>query len=835
MTSNYNGIYVGVVVQNNDPEHRGRAKIYVPHVNAGVYENWYNVKKNKSFRFVGRNVDSDLGDILSDLKNILPWAEQASPMGGQSATGRYNAYTDTGSVSDTNTLTNFAPVSGHVASKYGLNTEGIGEKPARKYETEQMRLNDAFSSADYGAETGVKHPNKYSYNYRPSSYSNSAKGVFGVPNVGAHVWCFFHEGDPNAPIYFAAAFGQQDWESVFGNADVDGVDYPGAYENQTNADSDAQDINIETYRNKFLINQKGGTLEFVNTDNREILKMTHYSGSFKEFNNHTNVELATRNDQKLVLQDQYLTVNGYGGWYVGRDLDHIIQGDHFLRVGHQNTPLHRAWREKARELHKVKQLFEIKRCDASADKAILPGAFVSPDQKKSGKNQTPCPVCNSESPRKDTYYDLNQVFIRCDINTTTTDDDPATDPGLDGAHGLDKGKTTKHVGAVEISNGSTMIEANEARAGKGVAPEASPGYLNATARKGEAETSGGKTIFTENCPSCGGTGFIQGSMDGEWDEEDLKKSTDWLAKAKQVIGELADIEASLGMGGSEVINVAKHKTETIGLIMNDFGSVRMDLEGKYYKNSVQVLDEGVVNTRVVSPLIEYVHVDDLPGGSYTLNVCNRWNVQVGAGGVSMKSYGPVDIGGTITNIGGTQVNIGSENEVNIDGGRRLNIVSDILTLRQRDGGQVLVDSNLGVSRNVVIGGGMHVEGELSLNHVTAPTEIQETEQTIVHSYLLSGMTFWCDITGGNAGTHASASGGTDTDSNVWRGAQITLRSDSSHNHVKSYAHSHHFKNLPLRLKSTNRGVRSHAKSLSGDRVPAQPREFKNSENKSEFD
>lgn len=804
----YSGIYVGVVVQNNDPEHRGRAKVYVPHVNAAVYENWYNVKQNKSFRFVGRNIDSDLGDILSELKTVLPWADQASPMGGQNATGRYHAYTDTGSVSDTNTLTNFTPVSGHISSKYGLNTEGIGEKPARKYETEELRLNDAFNDSEYGTEAGAKRPNKYSYSYKPTSYSNAAKGVFGVPNVGAHVWCFFQDGDPNNPIYFASAFGKQDWESVFGNRDVDSTDYPGAYENQSDADAQAADINIETYRNKFLINQKGGTLEFVNTDNREILKMTHYSGSFKEFNNHTNVELAVKNDQKLVQQDQYLTVRGHGGWFVGRDLDHIIQGDHFLRVGHQNTPLHRAWREKARELHHVKQLFEIKRSDASANIGVVDGAFVSPLQTKNGSNNAACPVCNPTANRGDALWDLNEVYdtiIPCETKMTG-DNEPSVNANITAT------------------------------------------YLTAV---GAAAADGDGTIFStgDTCPSCD-DGKIVGSMDGTWDVETLK--TDWLTKAKQIIGDLADIEASLGMGGSEIVNVAKHKTETIGLVMNDFGSVRIDTEGKYYKNGVEVLDGGVVNTRVVSPLIEYVHVDDLPGGSYTLNVCNRWNVQVGAGGVSMKSYGPVDIGGTITNIGGTQVNIGSKNEINIDGGDRVNIVGDILTLRQRDGKQVLVDSNLGVSKNVVIGGGLHVEGELTCNHITAPVEIQETEllelwgkaewdETLVMGYIKPG-----DVglqpavypSGPQAGKILNPipvysrltvvdgySASNDADGSAFEAAPNSIRMEP---------HSHYFKNVPLNLKKENKGMRAVAKPMNNsDRVTASDRKFTPAETKAD--
>ena len=39
---------------------------------------------------------------------------------------------------------------------------------------------------------------------------------------------------------------------------------------------------------------------------------------------------------------------------------------------------------------------------------------------------------------------------------------------------------------------------------------------------------------------------------------------------------------------------------------------------------------------------------------------------VGAGGINLKSYGPTNISGSITNIAGQQVNVGSENEINLD-------------------------------------------------------------------------------------------------------------------------------------------------------------------------
>ena len=68
----YNGMYLGIVVQNNDPEYRGRVKVYVPHIQANVYENWYNEITDKQFKFVGDNINSDLNKIQPELKTVLP-------------------------------------------------------------------------------------------------------------------------------------------------------------------------------------------------------------------------------------------------------------------------------------------------------------------------------------------------------------------------------------------------------------------------------------------------------------------------------------------------------------------------------------------------------------------------------------------------------------------------------------------------------------------------------------------------------------------------------------------------------------------------------------------
>ena len=114
-------------------------------------------------------------------------------------------------------------------------------------------------------------------------------------------------------------------------------------------------------RNKYVINQKGGALEFVNTDNKEVLKMTHFSGSFIEFNNHTNIEFATRNSQRLIQEDYYDTVKGFRNIYTERDLDYIVRGDSYKKIGYQNYNYHLQWRDEMRPLAEVKALFEIQR------------------------------------------------------------------------------------------------------------------------------------------------------------------------------------------------------------------------------------------------------------------------------------------------------------------------------------------------------------------------------------------------------------------------------------------------------------------------------------------
>ena len=725
----YYGNHIGIVIQNNDPDKAGKIKIFIPHISSTVYNNWVGEGKNKTLKFIGNNINEDLTEVLDDLKKITPWADCAAPLAGESSSGRFNNFNLTGSVSDSNFLDTVTSATSALT--------GEGAAPSNFYD-ETMRVTDAFTNA---AEN-VNRPNPLSYEYKPNGYSNEAKGAFCVPSVGAHVWVFFREGNPNFPVYFAASFGQSDWQGIYESQNEPGLDYPSTYENK-NASITEYNNNVEAYRNKYVINQKGGTLEFVNSDLNEKVRMTHYSGSFKEMNNQSTIELNTKNKQGLTLNDSYDTVRGFKNEYTGKNLDEIVYRDKYKKVGSLNEDYFKKWKDIAAGIQEFKQLFEIKRTGDNSVKdsngiTILKRNSLLQEQKGTFANY---PVTNT-----DTYAGLQN-------NSNSVPVTPLIEIASDDA---------------SAKTGSAAKTANASR------------WVNQS----------GKTFVN-------GSGKSLSTKDGTWFTDDRKDKLKELIEAS--LPELTAIEQELGIGGSEITQITKHKIETIGMLMNDFGSIRMDNAGKLLSNEVLIDNNVVYVNKIESPLVEYVHVQDLPGGNSTLNVCNRYNVMVGAGGLNLKSYGPTNITGTVTNVTGEQVNVASENEINIDA-KTINISAEILRLRNKRQRQIYIDDNLGVNKNVIIGGGLHVEGETYLQHVTAPREYQRTEAT--QAGLRDGASYTATIAGPTDGDGALLSGSTHTLTIVAGGSDIV---DS---------HEHWFANLPLTLKSGNVAVRTAAADLN---------------------
>lgn len=764
------GNYLGICVANNDPLKKGRVKIFVPHLAPTVYNNWTESSKDKKFKFLGSNINSPLTDIVEDVKDILPWAECASPLAGEVSAGRYNSFNQSATISDSNELKASTPVKDFQPTKYSQNKDGTGEKPANILEKADFALKDAFVSP---GSSGTNKSNIYGQNYKPASYSNKAKGSFSVPPVGSHLWLFFIDGNPMYPVYFASSHDASAWQGVYETSD-----YPDSYENKSKGQGES-DHNVETYRNKYLINQKGGTLEFTNTDNKEALKLTHYSGSSIQLTNQASIYLATANEQHLILGDKFETIRGSDNFYVDGDNDTTIRGDYYRKVGSLDAGAIQEWKDAAQSIADAKQRFETQRTDSK-------GFFNSAQQSRKG-SQGVCPVCKGNK------------------KISTLKNDPFKKVELSNVYiGNYFAGASPNTGFFETVN--VAIPLGQRPPGGRPRPYLSRKGYGLTSQVSNYSFVQPKGVFppgkpqelqfpqTKKCPACNGTGKSASSMGGNWGPDPIKQQLASLINNKATL--LAKSEASLGLGGHEIIDITKHKIETVGLVMNDFGSIRVDPTGKMFNAQVLVDETGVYENQQPSPLVEYVHVDDLPGGNYTLNACNRYTLQVGAGGISMKTFGPVQLGGTIVNIAGEQLNIGSTNEVNIDAGKRFTVTADVIYLKQRQMAQVMIDSSLGVSRNLIVAGGAHIEGELSINHITAPVEIQETELTKVYGIANDETSTVIGFRGDGEAIYSCL-----PDKNLY----------ASDNCFYIYPHSHHFRNLPLTLVKDNTDLRESAK------------------------
>ena len=638
----YNSIYLGIVVQNNDPEHRGRVKVWVPHISSSIYNKWNQVKKDVTFAFPGSDDGkvSEFSAILSDLKDTLPWAEFASPVMGGSTAGYYNAPADLRTVSDAPILyglpgTNYS----NTSSSTNTDPENKGNKPGAYFESHPV--SDAFGNT---AKITSQNYNTYSNQYKPATYSNAAKGIFSIPNVGAHVWVFFRDGVPQYPVYFAAAFGQEDFKSIFSAADT-WVDYPNTFENKDQRiPANVEDKN--TYRNKMVINQRAAAIEIINTTGRESYKVTHFGGGFYELNNNFTAQFNPKNFQLLTLADKFETVNGHNNIFVKRVNDYIVQGDSYLKVGNFNVEAAAKWDSLYKQLAK------------------------------------------------------------------------------------------------------------------------------------------------------------------ETDAAQIQKSLNAL------ISPLADQEAESGFGGNHFEFISKHKIISVGLVKNTTPAYTTVPASISLITGISPSETGFYFAPfyVDTTGYKYLTVPDKPDGNLEIFAMNKAKIETGTGGLALKTTGIATIGAGIVNVIGDGINIGSKEGLIDINGSAVTITADFVNLKNRSGNQVVVDSTLGVSKNVIIGGGAYVEGELYVNHISAPVEYQVTENTQIRAegppvniagipgQVASG---WA-IEGGLATGTLNVTVATGNLATTGSTAQLTVNLGSLINIIGgllqiSQPHSHVFKNVPLNL------------------------------------
>ena len=493
----------------------------------------------------------------------------------------------------------------------------------------------------------------------------------------------------------------------------------------------------EEYRNKSVNNQRGASIEVNNTTDKEAIKISQYSGSNLKIENLVTSELAVNNKQIKVNNDSFETVLNNKCVFTGKDsVNRVVENTYDLKGFDTEDEINaaREWKETYRPIAEKNSEFEILRGGQSFPNGV---ATQSTGQRFDN------PTMNQDRKVIDDVY-------------------PAVDPIPPKVTSLLDEVTEYTFVIPEEGTGEVYIK--------------NPSIDDIEVGSGAGETASNAAGVVKYGPD-----MSAATEEGLW-----APNPSHQALPANILGiepKLIPIEQRMGNGGDVEEFTYRNKLEVVGATTNDYPSVRIDPEGRSHPAEVTVgIDATYVNVDS-TPHVEEVNNDTaFPVGNHTLTVGNKYNVQVGSGGVQIKTSGAVEIGGTTFKVSAHKIHIQSSAGVNVSSENIVELQS-AKNIALRSGRQILIEPGLGVRDNVIVGGATYTEGETYLHHVTAPAEIQQTEETEVYGSMVPLAIIGKDSLGGDV----IAVAGVDQ--------------------IKCYPHSHHFKNLPLRLTDSSNSVR----------------------------
>lgn len=753
-TEKYYGLTRGVVVQNNDPHRRGCVKI----LTQATYPNMYSLfadkpaPQNESL-IVNFPTAAGGGNLskeqFEEIKKKLPWAEQASPLIGPGSAGSLQHGNDASTSSGQFNEAKY----GGAGSETGAatNSDDVGQKTssilAKQNPDSEYQVVDYFEAAQGARGQPIRKVNAFGRMYYPNPHGNSTGGTMSVPNVGAHVWCSFEGGDLQRPVYFAFSYGASDWASVSTDYGLTpGTDYPGAYEN--NAAEDVDKIK----RGGCTLASPGGSISISDTDHFRKVNITHHGGSFLEFNNDVSSLFSNTHQQILINGDQYESINFTKNSGIKKDYNLYVDETHYLRVGLGSgvSDAMKEWKDK-----------------------YAPVAYARASFSK--QRVTPPETSDSLAPQ---------------TSNKKAQGTAAAYPALATKPSALNYSAASAPGALVVNNSTNNVTNNSyIQGGAASATSATPQQVDITpeAVAAAAGANGSNNYSGDGISS-------PSSQGGDW--ADNPAFANAANMEKNIATDLAKIEKKLGMGGDYIVEVTRHKIEVIGQAFNNYPSTRVDDAGRVSENELLIAGS--------SPFAGYKqhkHVEPVqtafPCGNYSLTVGNQFSVNVGSGGINMQTTGQTNIGGaTVTLAGAHQTVIGSGGDLRITAAGAIEISAEVLSLRQSSGKQVLMGGSMGIKNNLIVGGGAYIEGEMYVNHVTAPMELQQTQLTTCFGQLVAGTIIGKDSMGGNVVALATP------------------------NTLQLYDHNHVFVNLPLTLVGNPAAVRQSAAGLNKGDVAA---------------
>jgi hypothetical protein len=436
------------------------------------------------------------------------------------------------------------------------------------------------------------------------------------------------------------------------------------------------------YKNRLIINQRGGSIDIDNTTEQEKIKVSHRSGSNINMTNVVNSELATNNKQVNIVHDLFETVGNDKSIFIANNSTTRTGGNTFQLKGFINQSqldAYTLWKDSYEPIALLNSEFKIKRGGISYPKGA--------ETEQSG-NRADNPVVGSVVYTvENTFHGYNGIPIR----TSSIDGvvNYATVP--------DKGTT--------VPASKKQIRQEDVEQAAGLFGSQAPAIMSIGSKKSAA---------TEN---------------GIWDvNRDAQTINDKLVDVQDI---LIPIEQQMGDGGNETLFTKGNKFEQIGAEFNDYPSIRIDEEGRSQPLEMIVSETGTFKNHDSVPHIEEIdNTSNFPCGNDDAVIGNRLSRLVGSGGIQFKTTGSTELGGSTFKVGFKRININASHGIQIASESFVELQS-LKTITLRTNRQVYIESALGVKGNAIIGGGMSVEGELYCHHITAPLEVHQTQDTIV--------------------------------------------------------------------------------------------------------
>lgn len=498
------------------------------------------------------------------------------------------------------------------------------------------------------------------------------------------------------------------------------------------------------YKNRTVINQRGGSIDIDNSTENEKIQISHRSGSNLNFTNVVTSELASNNKQLNVINDNYKTVGGTDSEYISRDKIERIGENSYSFKGVSNEAeieLFKKWKSTYAKIANSNAKFKISRGGVS---------FPNGPSTEMNGSRASNPVLNQTVTTLSNKFDgYGNVPVR-----NSKDDAVANYAPVSNNNGSPA--SSKKISSLDITQGGGSKGSN------------APGVIEF------------------------GASFSSATEGGNWN---VNKESSEIDKAiTDIQPTLTDIEKEIGNGGDDISFIKRNKSETIGAIFNDYPSMRIDPKGRSQPFEVVVSQNGAFKNHDYVSIVEDIDNSSIfPCGTEDKIVGNRYSLNVGSGGINLKSTGSIELGGSNLKIGFQKINISAPHGIHLHSDSIVEINS-LKSISLRTNRQVYVESSLGVHRNIVVGGGSYIEGEVYLHHITAPIEIQQTMDTTLYGKF-------------NCTSDKSLAIGEVFDPE-W--GWLTVYGLATDDLIANYPHSHHFANLPLRLCESNDDVRKFA-------------------------